>query len=107
MKTLKLVLIAAILSFGMASMTAHSASKNIKVINLSLVQAVQEPGLVAVMYDNLTLDMLKVDKFGNYTAIVKYNRNLYRIYGSLPLWTRFFNSKPPVPINAGTIHRDQ
>lgn len=105
MKTLKLVLIAAVLSFGMASMPAHSHNKALKVINLSLAQAVQEPGLVNAMYDQLTMEFLKLEKPGYYTAIVKYNRNIYRIYAPRASWERFFRTKPATVIGRTHIHQ--
>lgn len=105
MKTLKVVLIAAILSFGMTSLPAHSHNKALKIINLSLAQAVQEPGLVAAMYDQLSMGSLKFDQNGNLTAIVKYNKNIYRIYGPRTAWQRFFNNRPPVPVAKKYIHQ--
>ena len=104
MKALKLVLIAAILTLGMTSVPAHSSPKNIKVIDISLAQAVTEPGLVNLMYDQLNMSSLKVDKHGNYSAIVKYGNVLYRISGTYRAWKRFFDNRPPVPIGTKTKH---
>lgn len=105
MKTLKLVLIAAILAFGMTSLPAHSEAKSIKVINLSLEKALQEPGLVAAMYQQLTMASLTLDKNGNYSAIVTYTHSVYRISGPYKVWVRFFTSRPPVPYSANGILR--
>jgi hypothetical protein len=105
MKTLKVVLIAAILAFGMTSLQAHSTNKSLKIINLSLTAAVQEPGLVNAMYTQLNMSFLKVEKPGFYTAIVKYNRNIYRIYGPRKAWVRFFQIKPATVVGKTIIHQ--
>ena len=105
MKTLKLFLIAAMLTIGMTSMPAQSKNKALKVTNITLAQAVQEPGLVAAMYEQLSLGSLKVDLNGNHTAIVHYNLNFYRISGQYRSWVRFFQSMPPVPVAKTIIHQ--
>jgi hypothetical protein len=98
MKALKLVLIAALLTLGFTSTPAHSHNKAIKVVDITLAQAVTEPGLVDAMYDQLDMSLLKVDKNGNYSGIVNYGNTFYRVTGELKSWVRFFKSRPPVPI---------
>lgn len=99
MKTLKLVLIATILTFVMTSLTTYSHARSIKVINISLKAALQEPGLKAAMYEQLTMEFLKIEKPGYYSTLVTYNKNVYRVYGTRTSWVRFFQTKP---INVGT-----
>ena len=102
MKILKLTLIAAILSFAMISYAGVKPQKEHaqKLIKISLTQAVKEPGLVAAMHDQLTMAFLKVEPQGQYTALVKYNLNVYKIYGTRTAWIKFFISTPkPLPVS--------
>ena len=102
MKTLKFAMIAAILSFAVISYAGVKPQKDHaqKLIKITLTQAVKEPGLVAAMQDQLSMAFLKVEPHGQYTALVKYNLNIYKIYGTRPAWIRFFISTPtPVPVS--------
>jgi hypothetical protein len=104
MKTLKLVLIAIILSVGITSMPAQGQPKAYKVINMSLQNAIQDPGLLIAMHAQLTIDFIKVDKPGLYYAYVSYNKNIYRIYGPHREWVWFFQIKPATIVVKTIIH---
>ena len=100
MKTLKLAMIAAILSFAMISYggikpTPHQAKK---VVKITLTQALKEPGLVNAMHTQLKISFLQVEPNGLYVATVRYNLVVYRIYGTRTAWIRFFISKSKTAI---------
>ena len=101
MKTLKLTLIAAILSFAMVSYAGVNPPKHAKkIVKISLTQALKEPGLVNAMHNQLSMAFLKLEQPGLYTANVKYNLNVYKIYGKREAWIRFFIGTPkPVPVS--------
>jgi hypothetical protein len=105
MKALKLVLIAALLTLGFTSTPAHSHNKAIKVVDITLAQAVTEPGLVNAMYEQLDMSVLKVDKNGKYSAIVNYGNTFYRVTGERKAWLRFFISYPHKVIAKTIIHQ--
>jgi hypothetical protein len=105
MKALKLVLIAVILSLGITSMHAKSAAKPTKIINLPLEQAIKDPGLLKAMYAQLTMEFIKVEKQGVYTALVRHNKTIYRIYAPHREWVIFFQIKPATLINQRITHQ--
>jgi hypothetical protein len=105
MKTLKLVLITAVLALGITSMPAKSATKPSKVINLPLEQAVKDPGLLKAMYAQLTMEFIKVEKQGVYTALVRHNKRTYRIYAPHREWVLFFQIKPATLVNKTINHQ--
>jgi len=92
MKTLKLALVAAIISFAMISYggikPAPTQAK--KVVKISLRLALTEPGLVIAMRAQLKISFLKVEPQGLYVGTVKYNQVVYKIYGTRTAWVRFF-----------------
>jgi len=108
MKTLKIALIAAVVSFALMSYagvdTENPAQKVEKerIIKITLKQALTDPGLVCAMYQQLTPAFLQVEQPGLYVASVRYKFKLIEIYGTREAWVLFFRNKPGgVPI--GTI----
>ena len=101
MKTLKLTMIAAILSFAMISYAGVEPTPPVakKVVKITLTQALREPGLVNAMHNQLTVQFLQVEPQGLYVGTVRFNRVVYKIYGSRTAWIRFFfNTDPPIGI---------
>ena len=92
MKTLKLTMIIAILSFAMisyAGVDPKPVSK--KVVKISLARALATPGLVNAMSMQLTLCSLEVEHNGIiYVGIIEYHKVVYKIYGKHKDWIRFF-----------------
>ena len=105
MKTLKRILIATILIFGISGMPAKADCKPGKIINMSLRQAKQDPGLVKAMHAQLTMEFIKVEKQGLYTALVLYNKSIYRIYAPHREWVIFFQIKPATLVNKTINHQ--
>lgn len=98
MKTLKFVLIAAILSFGTMSFTIEdpgpfSTNQTQLAVNISLRAAMNNPGLVIAMHSQIDKSFLQLDQNGPYTALVYYNRVRYVISGSYDQWKAFFRVK--------------
>jgi len=91
MKTLKLAMVAAILSLAMISFAGEKPNPTAKnVVKISLSKAQAEPGLVIAMQAQLKMSFLKVEKQGLYVGTVYYNNVIYKIYGSRTQWIRFF-----------------
>lgn len=94
MKTLKLAMVAIILSVAVVCLADSKPPAAKKVVCISLSQAMSEPGLVAAMYDQLGPAFLGVEHPGYYWATVKYNNVSYRIFAPRKAWKRFFLTKP-------------
>ena len=96
MKTLKLVLIAAVVSFAMMSYADNSTQQVEKerIIRITLEQALTHHGLVCAMYQQLTPASLKLAKTGLYVATVKYSYRVFEIRGTKEAWAKFFRIKP-------------
>ncbi|HSG67683.1 MAG TPA: hypothetical protein VK994_03180 [Bacteroidales bacterium] len=107
MKTLKLSMIAAILAVAMISFagTTPKPAQVKHVIKITLAQAVQEPGLVNAMRDQLDMSFLKLDQHGLYSAYCVYNQNVYKIYGTRDAWVKFFLNKKPKITSINTFHQ--
>ena len=71
MKTVKIALIAIILSVGIINIPAQSQPKPIQVTNLSLQKAIQDPGLLNAMHAQLTMEFIKIEQPGIYFANVR------------------------------------
>lgn len=102
MKTTKAVLITAMFLFAMVTtVNAEHASKidpSKRTINLSFAQAMQNPGLVTAMYQQLHDDFLYSGlNRQTYTEIVSYNGYYYKITGTYNQWFLFFRYKKVVP----------
>jgi hypothetical protein len=101
MKTMKLVMIAALLTFGAVNMSnaegakstpALTAKPNVnKVIKISFEKAIQIPGLVAAMNHQLNLDMVVTPLGVPWTGSVIFQNDRYLITGSREQWEIFFN----------------
>ena len=102
MKSLKLVLIAAIISFSMVTI-ANNTNSNLSnyitkptknIINLTFEQAIQNPGLVIAMYKQVHIDFRSVSANRHtITAYVVYMNYNIRITGTYAQWRLFFRSK--------------
>jgi hypothetical protein len=97
MKTLKLALFATLVAFAMASVASadgvNNLPKPVKVMNISLEQAMHYPGLVAAMYVQIDKKSFLHNPSLIYTAEVTYSGILFRISGTREEWLRFFNMK--------------
>ena len=102
MKSFKLVLITAIISFSMVTF-ANNSSTNIpdyqtkpskNVIDLTFEQAIQNPGLVIAMYKQVHIDFRSVsaNRHTITAHVVHMNYNI-RITGTYAQWRLFFKSK--------------
>ena len=92
MKTLKLTMIMAILSFAMISYAGvDTAPVAKKVVKTSLTRALETPGLVNAMHMQLQFNILTVEPNGIiYVGIVEYHKVVYKIYGERIDWINFF-----------------
>jgi hypothetical protein len=94
MNTLKFAFIVALIACTMVSFAnadgLKSKPKPIKVVNLTIEKALQNPGLVAAMCQQLDKDDFLNNLQHTYFAEVSYNGTLYRITGTLAQWVRFF-----------------
>jgi len=103
MKTLKLALVAALVAFAMVTVASadgfKSKPKFTKMVNLTIEKAVQDPGLVAAMYAQLSEDDILNFALPPYIFDVKYNGALYRISGTRAQWIRFFRLQGDPPVN--------
>lgn len=92
MKTSKLVMIATILAIGMLSIAPSlnvEANPGTRAIHITLEQAVTNPALVQVMYDQLNPSFLgTID--GEYTVTVLFQGMTVYITGSYTEWFLFF-----------------
>jgi hypothetical protein len=110
MKTLKIALIATLVAFTMVSLSYADGFKEMpkfkKVINLSVEKAIQNPGLVRAMYQQISMEEFLEANQETYVAMVYYQGNTYRISGTYTQWMRFFtmdgvpagNTKSKMPI---------
>lgn len=94
MKTLRLILIAAII--GYAAINSANADGNtgkpkpVRLISLSLDQAMTICGLSTAIYQQIDRDHFLDGNHYTYTAEINYNGAHYRVKGTLPEWIRFF-----------------
>ena len=94
MKTIKLILVVAILAIAASGYAGVDPGP--KYIKISLKRAMENPELLHAMYhqlnkDFLQVDQLDVDKQRYYLAEVKYNRRIYLVYGTYDDWMFFFS----------------
>jgi|WetSurMetagenome_2_1015567.scaffolds.fasta_scaffold375958_1 hypothetical protein len=94
MKTLKSIMVAAVLACMMISVAnADGIKENPKfrvVVNLSFEQAVQNPGPMAAMNAQVSKSFVLGNPTLTYTAQVTYRGILYRITGTHQQWVIFF-----------------
>jgi hypothetical protein len=101
MKTLKLVMIMAIFAFSTITiaMAEHPSKINPTkgTINLTFEQAIQNPGLVMAMHDQLHPDFLSTKTNQQlYTVSVGYLNYNIRITGTYNQWNAFFKVTLPL-----------
>ena len=100
MKRVTITIVVALLAFTMSSL--ESESKDIKgskkIVPITIQRAVQIPGLVIAMYQQLNPAVLKNNQHF-YILKVKYELNIYEISGTYDQWVRFFSMKWKCPVN--------
>jgi hypothetical protein len=106
MKTLKLALVATFVAFLMTDASYADGFRSNphfkKVINMPLAQAVQNPGLVQAIYEQVyEADVFDVHQY-NYAPLVVYQKKTYRIIGDTDQWKRFFRMKGISPATKKT-----
>lgn len=89
MKTIKLILVVAILAIAASGYAGVDPGP--KYVKISLKRAMENRDLLHAMYQQLNKDFLQVDQYGYYLAEVKYNRRIYLVYGSYKDWMFFFS----------------
>ena len=93
MKTLKLVMIMAIFAFTTVAIAEHPSkiNPNKRTIELTFEQAIQNPGLVSAMHNQLHDDFLGTNTNQQmYTVTVAYMNYNFRITGTHNQWSLFF-----------------
>jgi hypothetical protein len=88
MKTTKIVLLIAILSF--ATLSYATVDPGPVCVKIHLKKAMQNHRLVRAMYEQLDMSFLQVDQNGFYVARVAFNHSFYFIYGTYEEWISFF-----------------
>ena len=95
MKTIKTTLITAMLSFAMISYAGIEPKPIKKVITITLQKACQTTELRNAIYDQVDMKFLTFEKPGLYSAMVKCNNCIYKVFGKHAEWIIFFKNKPP------------
>lgn len=110
MKTLKLALVATLVAFMMVSVANadgfKSKPKFTRKVTLTLEKAMDSPGLVAAIYNQVSLQDVLNYGLPPYIFDVKYNGALYMISGTRQQWLSFFRVRgvsPPVEKEAKVI----
>ena len=97
MKTAKILIFATLLVFTSVSISnADGFAKKPpakKVINITLLQAIQDPALVIAMYQQIDPGFLKYNQ-ASYTKEVTFHNYLVRVTGTAEQWIQFFKAKP-------------
>jgi ribulose 1,5-bisphosphate synthetase/thiazole synthase len=107
MKTLKLVMIAALLTTALVSNATTDGTKirsAKKVVDMTFDQAMKVPGLVIAMYEQLNNGfLLNIQPI--YTVTVDYQKYVVRITGTQEQWVWFFKTKwvDTDPVKVGKI----
>jgi|GEM_PF-1698726 len=89
MKTTKLVMITALISFALMSFANAELgmSKNV----ISLKAAMSNPSLVSAIYSQVDpLTILNIEKAGTFTVQVVLKKSVYLISGTYKEWSLFF-----------------
>jgi len=95
MKTTKLVMIAALVSFALMSFakTELGMSKNV----ISLKEAIHNAELVTAIHSQVNpADFLGRDQVGSYTVQLLVNKNIYLVTGTKSEWRNFFYAEADV-----------
>jgi hypothetical protein len=107
MKTLKLTMVAALVAFLMVNVASADGitekPKIKKCVNITVDQAMKDPGLLAAMYEQVGPEILRFP-LPPIVAEVKYNGSLYRISGTRQDWLRFFRAEIYPPSQSFDIH---
>jgi len=97
MKTLKVVLVATMVAFAMVAAANadgfKSKPKFTNKVDITIENAVKNPGLVAAMYDQLNENDIGPLGLPPFIFDVKYNGAIYRISGTRIEWIRFFRTR--------------
>ncbi len=94
MKATKFVLIIAMLAFVSMSYADEKPGPTLT-IKISLKKAIQNPGLVKTIYNQVSERTLLANEHnGPYIAKVNYRRVVYIIYGKYEEWRNFFVMDP-------------
>ncbi|HNQ83022.1 MAG TPA: hypothetical protein PLW31_08505 [Bacteroidales bacterium] len=104
MKTLKSILVATLVAVTMVGLSNTDGfkikPKPLKVVNVSFEKAIQCPGLVKAMYEQIDKEeLLSNGTLNKYVAEVTYSGTLYRITGTRAQWIWFFRIKIDLPYN--------
>jgi hypothetical protein len=101
MKTLKLALVATLVAFAMVSVVNADGFKSkprfTNKVNITIENAVKNPGLAAAMYAQLNENDIGPTGLPPFIFDVKYNGTIYRISGTRVQWIRFFRTKGIFP----------
>jgi hypothetical protein len=104
MKTIKFALITVLIAGTMVSMANVDGFKGkvqpIKVVNVTIERAVQIPGLLLAMYEQIKADELLNGNQYYFIAEVTYLGIKYRISGTLPQWINFFKMQGDIPFDS-------
>jgi hypothetical protein len=106
MKNLKSAMIAMLLVCTLVSLATAGNFETRKVVSITFERAIQNPGLVAAMFQQLDSGFLNnIQHY--YIMRVTYEGNIYEITGTYDQWVRFFESKwkfPAVTEKPKTYH---
>ncbi len=95
MRTLRLKLITTTLSFAMIGYKGNKHFPRVKkILRITLAQALIEPKLAKAMYAQLSINFLRLEQPGFYSATVKHTGVVYKIDGARDAWVSFFVNKP-------------
>lgn len=94
MKTSKFLMIITVVAIGLMSLSFNSKEeappKSKTVVKITLLEALQNPGLVSSMYEQLNDDFLDDKSDKNYYQMVYHNNITWVISGTYAQWTQFF-----------------
>jgi hypothetical protein len=95
MKTIKLMIIATLLTFSAVSVTNADGFRTRPKVKqahyVTIQQAVQDPGLVVAMHEQVSPNILYFYLGPTLTVDVNYLKIVYRISGSRGEWVNFFH----------------
>ena len=102
MKTLKLTLVATIVAFALVSAANADGGFKLKprftkAVELTIENAVKNPGLVAAMYNQIDPALVLNFPLPPIIVDVKYNNAVYRISGTRLEWLKFFKMRGTMP----------
>lgn len=102
MKTLRIALVAVVLTCTMVSLArAEDYTTKPRVIGLQVItleKAMQIPGLAAAIYQQVNLNEILGNHNQVYVATVKYRGVYYKVSGTRDEWLKYFwrTRKPPI-----------